>query len=712
MIITQQDGCHKVLGDVTKIETSIDVKNLDFITTLLSSNLYSNPEQSFIREIVSNAWDSHLEAGTTDTPILINYDSENGILTIRDYGTGLDYDKFIELYCSIGNSSKRGSNEYIGGFGIGRYSSLAVSNNVEIISYYNSKKYVYILSKTGNTINTDFIESYDTDEQNGLQISVKINYRQLSSIRDSLKYISFFPNIFVKGLYWEGDTINKDSICHYNTFAVSANSCINQYNCLHVLIGNVLYPLNRDYFDRNVYDHLSDCRGLVPKIEIGRVDVTPNRENIIYTQKTIKIIEDKLNKVLEEIGTVIKENTVLDKENFKEYIDSIKSEQYFNFHTKKLEDTQKYSSINIEKVSFTYKGEDYKKVWGGIHYFKHADLGTKYYNGRFRSKLTYYNNDLVSLKNTSFFYVLKNFTKFTTVHKDYITTQLENKDHDYLFISDTLTFEDFTSAILMSVTEPEKQKRIEFLQLYYDEIIRKAPVIDFNDASFKAFKELRRKEKSSIPKDDSIISLVKLYSGYSYRNEQSLIQWERTFKQTKGCIVLVPYTSRAYYNNIYSVLDRDKYHFYTGSEKTLQKIKALNLKRVIDVSELCSKNRFLKVVKTFQSTYLSGIDWYKYLAPYLQERFNIIEKAKRVESAGFRCDSLKSIEEIPIDDSLKEQIESYNKLIDKCHGYLTNGSLDCELRILLCLKQKLFAPSINVYKNIKNHLIYKVLCQR
>ena len=164
MIITQQDGCHKVLGDVTKIETSIDVKNLDFITTLLSSNLYSNPEQSFIREIVSNAWDSHLEAGTTDTPILINYNSDNGILTIRDYGTGLDYDKFIELYCSIGNSSKRGSNEYIGGFGIGRYSSLAVSNNVEIISYYNSKKYVYILSKTGNTINTDFIESYDTDE--------------------------------------------------------------------------------------------------------------------------------------------------------------------------------------------------------------------------------------------------------------------------------------------------------------------------------------------------------------------------------------------------------------------------------------------------------------------------------------------------------------------------------------------------------------------
>ena len=120
MISNSSQGNIEAIGDVKEFKTSIDPKNLEFITTLLSSNLYSDPEQSFIREIVSNAWDSHVEAGTTDIPVIIkfakgtNYDWS---ITIRDYGVGLSPERFKTIFCNIGSSTKRESNDYIGCFG-------------------------------------------------------------------------------------------------------------------------------------------------------------------------------------------------------------------------------------------------------------------------------------------------------------------------------------------------------------------------------------------------------------------------------------------------------------------------------------------------------------------------------------------------------------------------------------------------------------------
>lgn len=115
MIIDSSTSSIEVIGDIQEFKTGIDPKNIEFITTLLSSNLYSNPEQSFIREIVSNAWDSHMEAGTTNTPVIIKVDEHNNNITIRDYGTGLSPERFKEVYCNIGSSTKRDTNEYIGG---------------------------------------------------------------------------------------------------------------------------------------------------------------------------------------------------------------------------------------------------------------------------------------------------------------------------------------------------------------------------------------------------------------------------------------------------------------------------------------------------------------------------------------------------------------------------------------------------------------------
>jgi len=123
MIYTQIESDVAITGDYKSNDVGIDAKNMNFITTILTSNLYSHPIQSFFREIVSNAWDSHVEAGNADTPIIIRMRKDNSLgtddisITIRDFGVGLSPERFDTIYRNIGSSTKRESNEYIGMLG-------------------------------------------------------------------------------------------------------------------------------------------------------------------------------------------------------------------------------------------------------------------------------------------------------------------------------------------------------------------------------------------------------------------------------------------------------------------------------------------------------------------------------------------------------------------------------------------------------------------
>ena len=118
MIINRDESEVAVLGEVQKHKVGIDERNINHIVTILSSNLYSHPMQSFLRETVANAIDSHLEAGV-DEPIIITITDQD--LSIRDFGTGISPERFQNIYTNIGSSTKRQSNNYIGSFGNKRF---------------------------------------------------------------------------------------------------------------------------------------------------------------------------------------------------------------------------------------------------------------------------------------------------------------------------------------------------------------------------------------------------------------------------------------------------------------------------------------------------------------------------------------------------------------------------------------------------------------
>lgn len=110
------------------IETPIDTVKMKLsksdeveahIVKILTEN-YNYPLESHVREAVSNHWDSHVENGTPDNPIFVKLYSDgtgNYVLETSDTGLGLTEEEFDKYYMQVGESSKRGKANLIGGKG-------------------------------------------------------------------------------------------------------------------------------------------------------------------------------------------------------------------------------------------------------------------------------------------------------------------------------------------------------------------------------------------------------------------------------------------------------------------------------------------------------------------------------------------------------------------------------------------------------------------
>lgn len=314
------------IGDVEDNKVSIDTRNVDFITTLLTSNLYSHPFESFLRETVANAWDSQIEAGNTKHPvlILIQNDNYNYRVSVRDYGTGLSPERFSNIYRNIGSSTKRDSNDYIGCLGIGRFSCLSVSPQARITSYYNSRKYSYLMYKNGTGINIDLLQEDDTDQPNGLEVSIS-SILNNSTLQSALTQIQCFPNVVIKtdGLnQYQQDsfycikTFNERKIISFNNFSIIKRG----YNQCYAKMGNMIYPYDWSSVGN---DHQFKTEGIILNVPMGSVDITPNRESLQLTQRTKDTLNTVLNKARTELENLCRTYVNKDFKSLGEYIHAI-----------------------------------------------------------------------------------------------------------------------------------------------------------------------------------------------------------------------------------------------------------------------------------------------------------------------------------------------------------------------------------------------------
>lgn len=339
------DNSIKSFGNIEENRVGIDRENVDFITTLLTSNLYSAPLVSFLRETVSNAYDAQVEAGNETAPIivLIKHEYSQQLhcydVSVRDYGTGISPERFKAIYTNIGSSTKRGTNDYIGGWGIGRFSALAVSDNVIINSYYNGIKYSYLMHKNGSSINIDKVNEQALDPgefKQGVEVIATNVSIANTELETAVEQLAFFENLVIesRGLgegAWEQRmlaTISQFNDRKCTMYKYCAFSSLTTYRA-KVLVGRVLYPLDDDYLLSHSSMLFNWSRPLVLRVGIGSVHITPNREALRYSDKTKNALQDSLANAIIELQEMLNKSAASQFPNLNSFANMVMHKDYF-----------------------------------------------------------------------------------------------------------------------------------------------------------------------------------------------------------------------------------------------------------------------------------------------------------------------------------------------------------------------------------------------
>lgn len=145
----------------------------------LIDGLYKNKIRIVIQEYSSNARDANIEAGSPDRPIEVQLPtSDIPKFAVRDFGPGISPDRMADVFCNLGESTKRDGNSQTGGFGLGAkcgyaYAKLS-TGKFRIITVFGSVKYTYVAYINDGAPYIDLVDEEPTTDETGTTIIMDV----------------------------------------------------------------------------------------------------------------------------------------------------------------------------------------------------------------------------------------------------------------------------------------------------------------------------------------------------------------------------------------------------------------------------------------------------------------------------------------------------------------------------------------------------------
>lgn len=350
--------------------SEVDLEDLESLLIASREHIYSHPIRTLVQEYVNNGKDANIQAGTPYYKMDIVVPTYSRMEAVfRDYGVGLTKEEIIQVYRKIGKSTKRTNKnldeatnkmnkKLAGKYGVGAKVGFVYSDAFFITSWKNGKKVECVAHKANSLIGDyTFISETDSDEPNGVQISIKIDKTgDLQSFRDAV-YRMFYlwpekPNIIGHEYEWP-TTVYEDEAMR----TISSNNKQSDNKGLWLDIDGTPYRIN-DATKKKCGIDMSFFKGdLYIKTTHDDVDVPMNREEVQTNSKLDAYLRGISDRIEEAERKIVKE--ALSKTDFQtlseldKYLGKLRNR--YN-----IKDVEVYVDVIGRKISHILTENSYK----------------------------------------------------------------------------------------------------------------------------------------------------------------------------------------------------------------------------------------------------------------------------------------------------------------------------------------------------------------
>ena len=271
------------------------------------TNIYSKQYESVLREVASNAYDAHIRAGQTE-PVHIGLpDALNPNLVIEDFGIGMDMHE-LDMMGQYGFTDKGDTNEENGGFGLGSKSPLSICTQFTVRSIKDGLMNTVVIGfdEAGNpAVNFIDEEPVPTDLPNGTKVTIPTSeVKRFWDAFNNDAFIGWKPGSVVFDGRAPEVSVHDPEVFKplaknlgWKAVYEGTGSWGNSYQGT-VLVGPVKYQVKWSEIEemtQNLALHTFDK--IILNIPIGEVDLISNREELRYTPRTRKFINNLVKQI-------------------------------------------------------------------------------------------------------------------------------------------------------------------------------------------------------------------------------------------------------------------------------------------------------------------------------------------------------------------------------------------------------------------------------